>query len=497
MSARSVKGMMTIALLIGHVSLESLGNSSLTAETRTDLDSWQLPARKEDFHVFLLMGQSNMAGGIKGEHLLPEDKEPVPHIVYIPTPATRNFNWRPAAHPLHVRPRRPQSFGLGLPFAQAYIKHHPGVNVGLIPVAYGGHSIDLLNKGSKVYEDAMSKARFAAQQAVIKGVLWHQGEADTVNDERANAYEAKLHRLIADIRNDLQIEDLPFIVGDLGELYGIGEHGDVATPDKVARIKRVRAALRDVPKKVKNIGFVETTGLTYSDASKCTHFDRASYIVLGQRYCEAYARLTAGGKASALSVPVRVACVGDSITAGARIRDRSQKYPAQLAALLGESYDVRNFGVNGATLLKKGKSYRRQEAFQEATAYDPDIVIVLLGTNDTKPQTWVYKDDFEADCPSMIDHFEKLPSHPRILVCYPVPIYPNSQRVEKVSRNTPIREVILPLIDKVAHETGVQVVDLHSILSNKTEMFPDHLHPNADGARLIAETIKAAIIRKE
>jgi len=237
-----------IAVLAGHVDMESAEKELPGRTADANQDHWRLPTEKENFHIFLLMGQSNMAGGIKGEHLLPEDKEPVPHIVYIPTPTTKNFSWKPAAHPLHVRRRRPRSFGLGLPFAKEYIKHHTGVTVGLIPVAFGGHRIDLLKKGSKVYNDAMNKAKFAIEKGTIKGVLWHQGESDTVNDERANSYEAKLHKLIADIRKDLQIDDLPFIVGNLGELYGIGEHGDAATPEKVARIKIIKTVLMPASK---------------------------------------------------------------------------------------------------------------------------------------------------------------------------------------------------------------------------------------------------------
>lgn len=244
--------------------------------------NWDIPAKKENFHIFFLMGQSNMAGGIKGEHLLPEDKEPVPHIVYIPTPATKNFTWKPAAHPLHVRHNRPKSFGLGLPFAKEYLKKHPGVTVGLIPVAKGGARIDILKKGSNIYEDAIRKAKFAAEKGTIKGVLWHQGESDC-REERRESYEGKLHKLIADVRTDLQIKDLPFIVGNLPEFRVIGKQ-----PEAIKGIKEIMAILRRVPEKVKNTGFVETTGLTACDTPKYSHFDRKSYITLGKRYFEVY-----------------------------------------------------------------------------------------------------------------------------------------------------------------------------------------------------------------
>lgn len=267
-------------LLICHVAVDESSQAEADSTNAAD-DAWQLPAEKENIHIFLLMGQSNMAGGMKKEHLLPEDKKPVPHVIYIPTSAKR-FSWKPAAHPLHVHHNRPRSFGLGLPFPKEYLKNHPGVTVGLIPVAKGGARIDILKKGSNIYEDAMNKSKFAAETGTIKGVLWHQGESDC-REERRQTYEGKLHQLIADIRRDLQIEDLPFIVGNLPEFRVIGKE-----PETIVGIKKIMGILRRVPEQVKNTGFVETTGLTACDAPKYSHFDRESYVTLGQRYAEAY-----------------------------------------------------------------------------------------------------------------------------------------------------------------------------------------------------------------
>lgn len=95
----------------------------------------------------------------------------------------------------------------------------------------------------------------------------------------------------SDVREDLKAPNLPFIAGDLGQLYGIGENNPNPDPGKLARIKKIRDALRGVLKKVKNTGFVETKNLTYSDATKCTHFDKESYIILGKRYGAAYEKM--------------------------------------------------------------------------------------------------------------------------------------------------------------------------------------------------------------
>ena len=257
----------------------------VVASLRAEGGDWDIPTEKEKFHVFILMGQSNMAGGIPGKELTKEDKTPVPHILL-----RRGKGWIPAAHPLHLGGKK-NGFGLGLPFAKEYLKNHPGVAVGLVPCASGGKRIDLLKKGSNIYRAAMGKTKLALETGTIKAVLWQQGESDTVTDERADSYEEKLHQLIADVRKDMGSPDLPFIVGDLGQLYGIGENNPNPDPGKVARIKKIRNALRGVLTKVKNTGYVETKGLTYCDVPKCTHFDRKSYITLGKRYCEVYEKV--------------------------------------------------------------------------------------------------------------------------------------------------------------------------------------------------------------
>ena len=247
-------------------------------------DAWVVPADQTKFHVFVLMGQSNMAG--YGE-ILPEDRQPVPRIVNIPNlPA--DANWQPAAHPLHNL-QKSNNFGLGLPFATHYRDAHPDVTVGLISCAVGGAPISQMNKGSKVYDDAMIKIRRAAAQGTLKGVLWHQGESDTVSDELATGYEAKLHQLIRDIRQDTGIPTLPFVAGDLAEFYGTGK--DHNSPARVARIQQVRGALKSLPAKVPHTAFAPSTGAKSPDAHM-VHMTRESYILLGQAYFDAWNRIT-------------------------------------------------------------------------------------------------------------------------------------------------------------------------------------------------------------
>lgn len=234
---------------------------------------------KEETHIFILMGQSNMAG--YGE-LLPKDTIPVDKVFLIPTKAKEPYIWQAAAHPLHNR-LTSDRFGLGLPFAKAYLQKHPNVTIKLIPAAWGGAAIDDLNRGTDTYNDAIKKALFAQNKGEIKGVLWHQGESDTVTEELANTYETKLHQLINDIRTDLNLTELPFVVGNLAEFYGTGK--DHNSTERIKKINQVKNALKNLPSKVKYTGFAESSDCKSID-QHMVHFDRESYIILGKRYAQ-------------------------------------------------------------------------------------------------------------------------------------------------------------------------------------------------------------------
>ncbi len=188
---------------------------------------------------------------------------------------------------------------------------------------------------------------------------------------------------------------------------------------------------------------------------------------------------------------IRIACIGDSITYGASIKNRIKDcYPAQLGRMLGEKWQVRNFGVSGATLLKNGDlPYWNQQAFKDALAYNPNVVIIKLGTNDTKPQNWKYKDRFAADYSDMIDRFAELPSNPRIWICRPVPAYGERWGISE----TIVKNEVIPLINQISHSRNVPVIDLYEPLSGKPEQFPDKIHPNAEGAHGIAKEIYAVL----
>ncbi|MBN1844905.1 MAG: hypothetical protein JW810_04420 [Sedimentisphaerales bacterium] len=185
--------------------------------------------------------------------------------------------------------------------------------------------------------------------------------------------------------------------------------------------------------------------------------------------------------------PVRIACIGDSITFGAGIPQReSQSYPAQLGALVGASWDVRNFGVSGATLLRQGDlPYWKQQAFADALAFRPDVVIIKLGTNDSKPQNWRYKDQFPSDYADLIDQFAQLPSRPRVFICLPVPVFQDRWGITE----SIVRQEIIPVIRQIAREKDVDMIDLYEALDGREDLFPDKIHPNAEGAGVMARII--------
>lgn len=197
---------------------------------------------------------------------------------------------------------------------------------------------------------------------------------------------------------------------------------------------------------------------------------------------------------AAEALPLRVACVGDSITAGLSTPHPSwDSYPAQLQRLLGEKGVVGNFGFSGATLLKQGdKPYQRTASFQQALQFKPDIVVIMLGTNDTKPQNWKLKAQFTADYKDLIGQFRALDSKPRLVVCLP----PYVAGAGKFGITEPVLLEQMPFIERVAADEKVGLVDVHSAFKGRDALLPDCVHPNAEGAGLLAKVIYQGITGK-
>lgn len=186
-----------------------------------------------------------------------------------------------------------------------------------------------------------------------------------------------------------------------------------------------------------------------------------------------------------------VAAVGDSITWGFAIEDRRENsWPARLEYLSSGKIESGNFGRSGATLTHGGdKPYVDDIAFERALDSSPDVVIIILGTNDVKGNNKSLLNEFMEDYLLLVQMFRELDSHPRIYICYPPPAFANSWRIDGIW----LKEIVIPLIDQVAESSGAAVIDLHSPLIRRPDLFPDGVHPNKEGAEIIAETIYSAL----
>lgn len=191
---------------------------------------------------------------------------------------------------------------------------------------------------------------------------------------------------------------------------------------------------------------------------------------------------------------IKVACVGNSITYGYTLANRERDaYPSQLQRLLGDSYIVGNFGKSGATLLEKGhRPYVKQEEYQQALQFAADIVVIHLGINDTDPRNWPdFRDDFVGDYLRLIDSFKQVNPRSRIIVARLSPIADRHPRF--ISGTRQWREEIQAQIDVVAQLSGAEVIDFHTPLYAYPILLPDALHPNAEGAGILARTVYSGI----
>lgn len=192
---------------------------------------------------------------------------------------------------------------------------------------------------------------------------------------------------------------------------------------------------------------------------------------------------------------VKIACIGNSITFGARIEDRiKDAYPEQLGRMLGENYLVKNFGVSGRTLLTQGNApFIKTNAFERALDFNPDIVIIKLGTNDSKPFNWKFKNGFKEDYLKFIQTFQNLESKPSIYLCLAAPIFKKGLTINA----DVVSNEVNPMIKEIARELNLNLIDLYTPLLEKGELFPDNIHPNGEGAGEISKIIYKALTGNE
>lgn len=185
--------------------------------------------------------------------------------------------------------------------------------------------------------------------------------------------------------------------------------------------------------------------------------------------------------------------MGDSITEGAGLTKQSETaYPVVLNNLLGPEYVVLNSGRSATTLQKLGDfSYWTCKEFTNTFVFKPNIIVIKLGTNDTKSQNW-NPERFEADYQALVDTFRTITPTPSIFLCLPVPVY----QTEWGINDSTLNKGVIPIIRRLAVKNHLKVIDLNQGMSNQPLLFPDHIHPNEQGASKMATLVATSIQEK-
>jgi Lysophospholipase L1 and related esterases len=186
----------------------------------------------------------------------------------------------------------------------------------------------------------------------------------------------------------------------------------------------------------------------------------------------------------------KVACVGDSITEGYGLACQSKTgYPVILNSILGPDYSVLNSGRSATTLQRKGDfPYWTAKEFTNVFVFQPDIIVIKLGTNDTKPYNW-HPDAYEKDYQALIDTFKTIPSHPKIYLCLPVPVFKTKWGIN----DSTVVHGVIPIIKKVAKANNLPVIDLYHSMKDQGANFPDSIHPNEQAVKVMAGIIAKEI----
>lgn len=196
---------------------------------------------------------------------------------------------------------------------------------------------------------------------------------------------------------------------------------------------------------------------------------------------------------------IRVACVGDSITFGHGVKPWGKmQYPRQLEAFLGDGYFVRNFGYSGRTASLTGDfPYEAEALYQESLDFAPDIVILMLGTNDSKPYNWKGAEAFAADIRRLVEAYSALPSAPEVYIMLPPPAFEvdGAPVVYDIDAEI-IADEIVPALRGLAEELHAPVIDLFALFADRPDLFMDGVHPNVDGASVMAQAVSEAIGRR-
>lgn len=194
-----------------------------------------------------------------------------------------------------------------------------------------------------------------------------------------------------------------------------------------------------------------------------------------------------------IPTPVRIACVGASITFGLGLPNRREEcYPAVVGRLLGGSYAVRNFGYSGAAAGRStNEPYWETPSLLAAARFRPDLVVLMLGTNDAQHANRSSLATFADDYAALIDLFRGWAGSPVVGVILPPPVFEPMAEIDIRALDTRVR----PAVENIARRARLPVIDGYEPLRKRGDLFPDNLHPDAEGARLLANDVAAVIDR--
>ncbi len=224
---------------------------------------------KEQFHLYLLIGQSNMAG--RG-------------VIEVPAPSahprvlkfTHENKWAPGTDPLHFD-KPIAGVCLGTSFAAVMAEANPDITIGLIPCAVGGTPLSRWEKGGDLYQQAVERAQAAMQAGTLKGILWHQGESESGSEERSRTYAARLSKMVGELRQELDAPQVPFVAGELGQF-----RRQESQDGKPTFWKLVNEQINSLPQTLPHSGSVSSEGLDHKGDH--VHFDTAALREFGLRY---------------------------------------------------------------------------------------------------------------------------------------------------------------------------------------------------------------------
>jgi thiol-disulfide isomerase/thioredoxin len=349
-----------------------------------------LGAEPKDLRLFLLIGQSNMAGRGVVEA---QDREPIPNVYAL----GEDLTWRPAVDPLHFDKPTIAGVGIGRSFARRVLEQRPGAGIGLIPCAFGGTSLNEWSPGGKLFQDAVRRTREAMKAGKLAGILWHQGEADSADMKLASSYAERFSKVIEALRRELGSPATPVVAGGLGEFL----HERKGNPQPFASV--VNEQLAQVPRAVPASAFVTSKGLVHKGDQ--VHFDSASLRELGRRYADAYLKLPIGADVCEAAPEIRQELKRFDIkdVAGQKRRDLTRQIAEELAAkhptdlFILERYERTMHG--GGAEARRTASERLEKLAAEHSGNPGFAALYARSLVDT-------------DTPRALELLKKAPAHP-------------------------------------------------------------------------------------